>query len=106
MSTKDKRAYPRIDIKEKLKFGLNEPNNDGYSRNLSPDGMSIVSEKSLPANSKIIIKILISSGDPIELEGIIIWVSNPPGANTLMGVKFTSSNDKLFKMYQSRSRYK
>ncbi|NIT14596.1 MAG: hypothetical protein GTN99_10255, partial [Candidatus Dadabacteria bacterium] len=83
-----------------------EPDTDGYSRNLSPEGMSIVSEKGLPTNSKICIQILCSSTAPIYIEGKVIWLSNPPGVNSLMGIKFTDSNDEILKIYKSRSRYK
>jgi len=106
MSTKEKRTYSRIDIKEKLKFGEDTPIHDGYSRNLSPDGMSRTAEKGLPPNSNITIKIDRATGDPIGVEGKIIWVSNPPGMHTLMGVKFTNSSEELLKLYKSRSRYK
>ncbi|NIP38602.1 MAG: PilZ domain-containing protein [Candidatus Dadabacteria bacterium] len=104
MATKEKRAYQRIDIKEKLKFGEDSPIHDGYSRNLSPDGMSIVSEYGLPANSSIKVRILRSSGDSIDLEGKVIWSSNPPGVNKLIGIKFTSSNEELISVYRFRSR--
>jgi len=106
MPTKEKRAYPRIDIREKLKFGQDTPIHDGYSRNLSPDGMSIAAEKALPTNSNIKIMIDRATGDPIGIEGKVIWVSNPPGMHTLMGVKFTNSSEELLKIYKSRSRYK
>jgi len=106
MSKKDKRVYPRIDIKEKLKFGEDTPIHDGYSRNLSPDGMSISAEKGLPTNSNITIKINRATGDPIDVEGKVIWVSNPPGMHTLMGVKFTNSSEEVLRLYKSRSRYK
>jgi hypothetical protein len=106
VSTNEKRAYPRIDIREKLKFGQDSPIHDGYSRNFSPDGMSIVSEKGLPPNSNIKIKIGRATGDPIGIEGKVIWVSNPPGVNTLMGIKFTNFSDELLRLYKARSRYK
>ena len=106
MSTKDKRAYPRIDIKEKLKFGEDTPIHDGYSRNLSPEGISIVSEKGLPPNSNIKIKIERGAGEPINVEGKVIWVSTPPGMNTLMGVKIADPSEQLLRLYKSRSRYK
>lgn len=106
MSTKEKRAYLRIDIKEKLKFGEDTPIHDGYSRNLSPDGMTIAAEKGLPTNSNITIKIDRATGDLIGVEGKVIWVSNPPGMHTLMGVKFTNSSEELLMLYKSRSRYK
>ena len=106
MSTEDKRAYPRIDFKENLKFGEDTPIHNGSSRNLSPDGMSIASEKALPPNSKIKIKIDRPTGNPIDVEGKVVWVSNPPGMNTLMGIKFIDSSEQLLKIYKSRSRYK
>ena len=40
----------------------------------------------------------------IDLEGKVIWSSNPPGVNKLIGIKFTSSNEDLLKVYRFRSR--
>ncbi len=104
MAVTEKRQYQRLDIKEKIKFGEDTPVHDGFTRNLSPDGMSIISEYGLDANSNIKVKILRSTGQSIDMEGKVIWSSNPPGVNKLIGIKFTSSNDDLLKVYRFRSR--
>ncbi len=106
MSIKEKRSKQRINIRVNLKFGQDNLEHEGVSRNLSPDGMSIVSDKALPPNSNIKIQIHQSNGHDISVEGKVVWVSTPPGMNSMMGIKFINPNQELLNIYQSRSRYK
>ncbi len=105
ISITEKRATQRISLKENVRFGVNSPEHDGMSQDLSPKGMSISSQKTLPVNSSIIIRFNSSNGD-ITAEGKVIWVSSPPGINSIMGIRFTGTNDELVNLYNKRARYK
>ena len=83
---------------------MNEPEYDGVSQDLSPNGMSISSSKVLPMNSKITVQFNGNIGN-IRVDGKIIWVSSPPGVDSIMGIRFTSTNDALLNIYNKRLRY-
>ena len=83
---------------------MNEPEYDGVSQDLSPNGMSISSRKVLPMNSNITVQFNGNIGN-IRVDGKIIWVSSPPGVDSIMGIRFTSTNDALLNIYNKRLRY-
>lgn len=41
----------------------------------------------------------------IRVEGKVIWVSSPPGVNSIMGVRFTTASDELINLYNKKARY-
>ena len=96
------------DYKEKVKYGEDSPIYDGYSSNLSPGGISIATENGHPQpNSNIKIRIERAGGASIDVEeGKVLWVSNPPGVHTLMGIKFTGEDEEILKLYNTCCRYK
>jgi len=72
-----------------VKFGINDPIHNGISYDLSPKGMSIITDEVLPDKSNLIIKIDTKNGGDVTVEGKVIWVSSIPDLPSKMGIKFT-----------------
>jgi hypothetical protein len=106
MSKKDRRAHPRILLGDKVKFGKSEPIFDGVSYDLSPNGISIISEDVLPVQSKIIITIYSDIAGTITVEGEVIWINSLMNLPSKMGIKFNKSYPRLIEVYRTKSRYK
>jgi len=106
---KERRAHPRIEIIENVMFGEDKPIHNGISDNLSPGGMSIISDKALVPLSNIIIKIYVKKIavvntkklEIITVEGEVIWVKLLPDAPSMMGIKFNKPNEKLIRIYRT-----
>jgi len=106
VSVKERRSHPRILKGVTVKFGMDNPIHDGTSYDLSPKGMSIITDKVLPAKSNIIINIYVKhsttenneSWEDITVEGKVIWVLTPPGIFSKMGIKFNNLNEELFRI--------
>ncbi len=77
---------------EKVKFGIDEPIQNGISYDFSHDRMSIITEEVLPTKSNILIKIDTEIGEVVTVEGEIIWVSSIPDLPSRMGIKFKKPN--------------
>ena len=91
-------------MRESLRFGVKDPEFDGTSQDFSPKGISISSSKALPMNSDITIQFNGNMGN-IRVNGKVIWVSSPPGVNSIMGVRFTSAGNEIINLYNKRARY-
>ena len=89
LSIKEKRSHPRILNGVTVKFGIDDPIHNGISYDLSPKGMSIITDKVLPDKSNIIIKIDTENGGDVTVKGEVIWVSSIPDLPSRMGIKFT-----------------
>ena len=115
LSIKERRLYRRIHFAEKVKFGYDKPKYNGISTDLSPEGMSIISDKTLVPESNIIIniyvkkiidinvkKIKVDHTEKLEIitvEGEVIWGKHFPDAPSKMGIKFKESNKELVRIY-------
>jgi len=81
LSIKENRLYKRIYFTEKIKFGYDKPVYNGMSTDLSPDGMSIISDEALVSLSNIIMniyvkKINVNYAEKLEIitvRGEVIW---------------------------------
>ncbi|NIP37844.1 MAG: hypothetical protein GWM89_02035 [Candidatus Dadabacteria bacterium] len=104
--------YDRIEIKEKIQFGYYKPQYYGISRDITPDGMSIINDKSLVPESNIVVNIYIVMQDKdddenikiIEVEGDIIWVKDISDGLFTAGVKFKQPNEELIRLYAAKLR--
>ncbi len=81
------------------------------SINLSPDGMNIISDKTLVPLSNIIIDIYVKKikadntekREIITVEGEVIWGKHFPDAPSKMGIKFKESNEELVRIYKAKN---
>ena len=89
MPIKERRSHPRISKGVTVKFGIDDPIHNGISYDLSPKGMSIITDKVLLDNSNIIIKVDTENGGDVTVKGEVIWVSSIPDLPSRMGIKFT-----------------
>jgi len=89
LSIKDRRSHPRILKGITVKFGIDDPMHNGISYDISPKGMSIITDKVLPDKSNIIIKIDTENGGDVTVKGEVIWVSSITDLPSRMGIKFT-----------------
>jgi len=80
------------------------------SINLSPDGMNIISDKTLVPLSNIIIDIYVmkikadhtEKLEIIRVGGEVIWVKHFPDAPSKMGIRFKESNEELVRIYKAK----
>jgi len=89
LSTKERRTHPRLLKGITVKFGIDDPIHNGVSYDLSPKGMSIITDKVLPDKSIIIIKMDTENGGDVTVEGEVIWGSSIPDLPSKMGIRFT-----------------
>ena len=106
MNFKERRAHQRIRLGDKVMFGINEPIYEGVSYDLSPNGISIISDVFLPENSKIIIDIDSEIAGRITIEGQVVWVKRLRNLPSKMGIKISKDYPKLIEIYRTRTRYK
>ena len=66
-----KRKYKRIIKRLSVKFGASDPNTIGFTSDVSPIGMFIRTNRSLPPETLIRISIETPSGGVIPLKGIV-----------------------------------
>ena len=76
-----------------MKFGIDDPIHNGISYDISPKGMSIITDKVLPDKSNIIIKIDTENGGDVTVKGEDIWLSSIPDLPSRMGIKFKKPNE-------------
>lgn len=84
-----------------VKFGIDDPIHNGISYDFSPNGMSIITDEVLPANSYIRIKIDTEIEGAVTVGGKVIWVSSLPDLPSKMGIKFNKHNKRLFRIYEA-----
>ncbi len=80
------------------------------SINLSPDGMNIISDKTLVPLSNIIIDIYVKKIkadhteklEIIRVEGEVIWGKHFPDAPSKMGIRFNNANEELIRFYKAK----
>jgi len=106
MSDTDRREHQRIHLGYKVEFGLNDTVYKGVSYDLSPQGISIISEDTLPVGSKINISIHSDIAGSITVEGEVVWVNSLRNLPSKMGIKLTKSYPKLIEIYRTINRYK
>ncbi|HSG30842.1 MAG TPA: PilZ domain-containing protein [Thermodesulfobacteriota bacterium] len=111
MSDKERREHPRILVDEKVTFSTNHPINDGFTYNLSPNGLSLLSDVALPVDASICINIHLTKYDSenmlvdevVTVEGKVVWVTEHPNQQAKMGIKFNRPNAELLKYYMKNS---
>ena len=86
---------------EKVRFGIDDPIYNGISYDLSPNGMSIITDEVLPVKSNIIIKIDTES-EVVTVEGEVVWVSSIRDLPSKMGIKFNKPNERLIRLYNAK----
>jgi hypothetical protein len=111
----DKRSSKRIPHRKTVRYGINGPENMGYTFNIARDGISIESPRIYGRGTKI--NIYIKTGkenlddsyreETLQFEGVISWASHSlPGRPSKMGIKFKNP-DKFKQIYEEKSsRYK
>jgi hypothetical protein len=102
LSDKERRSHPRILKGVTVKFGIDDPIHNGISYDLSPKGMSIITDKVLPAKSNIIIEIDTENGGDVTVKGEVVWVSSIPDLPSRMGIRFKESNEELIRIYKTK----
>ena len=111
MSTIERRAHRRILIDQKVSFSTDSPINEGFTYNLSPNGLSLISDVALPVDSRIKINIHLKEYSPenteteevITVEGKVVWVSKHPNLAAKMGVEFDTPNPQLLRLYMKNA---
>jgi len=107
LSIKERRSHPRILIDEKVNFSTDYPTNEGFTYNLSPNGVSLISDTALPVGSNIKINIYFKrydtnnaeSEEVVTVEGKVVWVSGHSDLPAKMGIKFNKPNPELLRFY-------
>lgn len=99
---KERRSYPRILMGEHVEFGIDSSIYHGTSYVFSPDGMSILADKILPAKSNIVIKIHSKVGGIITIEGEVIWEQTLSEKLSIMGVNFNNPSEELCRIYEAK----
>lgn len=111
MSIKERRSHPRILIDQKVSFSTDSPINEGFTYNLSPNGVSLISDVALAVDSNIKINIHLKKYDNenagteeiVTVEGKVIWVTKHPDLTAKMGIKFDRPNPELLRYYMKNS---
>lgn len=106
MSEVDRREHKRIALGDNVEFGVKDFIFNGKSYDLSPNGISIISEDALAVGSKIIIKIHSDIAGTITVDGEVIWVNTLRNLPSKMGIKITKTYPKLIEIYRTKTRYK
>jgi len=83
------------------------------SVDISPDGMSIISDKALVPESNIIIniyvkKIKVDNTEKLEIitvKGEVVWAQDFQDAPSRMGIRFKESNEKLVRIYEATIKF-
>ena len=104
----------RIPFRKRVRYGLSAPSVLGYVANISENGIKIEGYKVFPRGSRIVIYMYLgethiddgSMGEVIVLDGLVSWTSPTlPGVLPRMGVKITSRNDELKRIYKDKANY-
>ena len=89
LSIKERRSHPRFLKGITVKFGKDDPIHNGITYDVSPKGLSIITDKVLPDKSNTIINIDTENGGDVTVKGEVVWVSSIPDLPSRMGIKFT-----------------
>ncbi|MDP8255874.1 MAG: PilZ domain-containing protein [Candidatus Alcyoniella australis] len=68
----ERRGSSRVLKRLMLLFGTDEPRNQGFTRNLSREGIEIAARKVPPPKTELLIRLQTDSGD-IDLHGVVRW---------------------------------
>jgi len=109
---KENRLYKRIEIREKIQFGYHKPNFYGISCDITPSGMSIMSDISLSHGEHIVVSIFLLVVDAknseniktIDVEARVIWVKDMSDGYSMSGIQFNETNEKLVRLYAAKLR--
>jgi len=83
------------------------------SVDISPDGMSIISDKALVPESNIIIniyvkKIKVDNTEKLEIitvKGEVVWAQDFQDDPSRMGIRFKESNEELIRIYEATIKF-
>ena len=90
-----RRLSKRIPLKRKVKYGVSNPNFEGFSFNFSENGIGIKSYKAFLKGSNVMVYIYLGE-EIVKIEGIVARVDyHPPEPASTIGIKFTSRRDYL-----------
>ena len=111
MSNEERREHPRILLDEKVKFSTDYPTNEGFTYNLSPNGLSLISDVALPVDSSVKINIHLKEYGPentetdevVTVEGKVVWVTKHPDMPAKMGIEFNRPNPQLLRLYMKNA---
>lgn len=99
---KEGRRSRRIPASIRVKYGLNEPNHEGYAYNLSEGGVSIRDGMVLGTGSTVKLDFYLN-GKVCKTEGVVVWA----GATELdivrssMGIRFLNISEEIEKFYHN-----
>jgi len=111
LTKEERRAHPRVLLDQKVYFSTDRPINEGFTYNLSPNGLSLISDVVLPVNSNIKIDIHLKKYDHenteteeiVTVEGKVVWVTKYPEQPAKMGIEFDSPNPELLRLYMKNA---
>ncbi len=86
----------------------------GISRDITPDGMSIMTDKVLVPRSNIVVNIYVVAQNNqkeeeikvIEVCGEVIWAKDLSEGLCTAGIKFNKTNEQLVRFYAAKLREK
>jgi len=100
LSQIERRGSLRIRLQERAQIG--KPGKDYHnaiSYDISESGISVISNDYIPEKTQVNI-ILDHKGQPLNLEGEVIWVSGRSGSNQYkIGIKITNPSGELTNIY-------
>ncbi|MDA2921269.1 PilZ domain-containing protein [Desulfobacterota bacterium AH_259_B03_O07] len=94
-----RRLSKRLIFRKKIKYGVNNPKNNGLTFNISESGIAIAANKLFIPGTKIIAALFLDE-EILKFQGVIIWSDlGLNGYRSLMGIKITSRPEKIKDIY-------
>jgi len=99
---KEGRRSRRIPASIKVKYGLNEPNHEGYAYNLSEDGVSI-RDTTLVSPGSIIKLDFYLNGKVCKTEGVVVWAGATESdiIGPTMGIRLLRVSEEIKRFYHN-----
>lgn len=111
MTEEERRSHPRIHFDQKVSFSTDCPIHEGFTYNLSPNGVSLISDLALPDGANIKVNIHLTnysletdlSDEIVTVEGKVVWVTQKQKQTVKMGMEFIKPNATLLKYYMKNA---
>lgn len=93
------RKSERIPFKYMVRYGVDSPKTDGFSYDLSAEGMGLFCERPLEPGTVVIIDIMYDS-EVVRVKGQVRWSHGQKGMNVRAGFLLTEIPERLKEIYQ------
>ncbi len=105
MSGSERRKTPRKRLRLPVQFGINELNLRGFTKDISPSGVAIKTNRPLPPGTELLMSIDLD-GELLLSRGEVKWARKVPPAlinytDCGMEIKFNSFNKRFLKFLET-----